>query len=282
MFKMPNKAKKQYGLRSETMNSVTFAGIQMPCTLIAKDNLSIILDAIEDLKDHKQTVYLVTPEAALTGYQNYYSKDQIEEMLAEIADCCNRNNAGCFVGTAYFYNDKVYNGSVIISTDGKIIARRPKIYLIEHDNREGFSFAEKFEPVILPEVNIKTTVLICNDFWGGPLALEPSLPVLSIEKDEPHLLIHQTNGTRGSDKNIDKLYWKWHESHLEMISWYFDIPVISVDNLCGMTGNTEISHTSSPSNVFIKGNKIIDVPANAPCIFEHTFNLSELEFAGVE
>jgi len=65
------------------MKNVRFAGAQIPCSKILKNNVQTIKTAIDWAVDN-QVDYLITPEGSLSGYIKDFDVPELVDALTEI------------------------------------------------------------------------------------------------------------------------------------------------------------------------------------------------------
>ena len=244
---------------------IDFLGIQMNCTNDALANAKTISKAI---LDNPQVDYAVTPECALTGYNNTNLK-YFDQALEIVKDAVRSTKTSIFLGSIYEVNQgQLENTCLIINSIGEVVDYYSKSYIIPLDEKLGILPGKKACTMTLPEhPEIKCGIMICNDLWGSPMINAPTIPTLHATQGEANIFIHLTNGDRGLGKTHDKVYWDWHTAWLQMMSRYHMLPIISVDNSTAIDGSQYTGPTSSPSGAWILGRRIVEVPN----IGEHNF-----------
>ena len=239
----------------------------MDCT---NDSIKNAKHIAKSLYDNPECNYAITPECALSGYGKNCLNDSSDEALEIVLKASKETQTGLFLGTMTIGQD-VYNDCLIINNQGEIVNHQPKSQIIPYDTELGCKPAPMINPIQLPDhVGISAGVMICNDFWGGPIGGMPCIPQQYCKGGEVNILIHCTNGARGNGELIDQINWDWHNAWLQMISSIFRIVVISVDNSCHMKGESYYGRTSSPSGCWVAGEKI----AGAPEFGQHNFTVT--------
>lgn len=227
----------------------------MDCTSNSVRNANHIA---KSLYDNPKCDYAITPECALTGYGKNW-QEHYDEALEIVLNASRETQTGLFLGTIS-KRQHVFNDCLIINNQGKIVNNQPKSQIIPWDKALGCNPAPMTTPIQLPDhPSVTAGVMICNDFWGGPMGGMPCLPRQYCIEGAANILIHCTNGDRGNGELIDQICWDWHTAWLQMVSSFFRIPVISVDNSCHMKGEPYGGRTASPSGCWVSGEKIAGV-----------------------
>ena len=105
---------------------------------------------------------VVFPECALTGYfDDAYMRALSPETLVaaeqKVAEACQKFDIYAVLGTPHREQDKLFNSAVVISPQGKILARYNKIQLAESWPAAGKDL------VVVPIDGIPTSIIICHD-----------------------------------------------------------------------------------------------------------------------
>ena len=248
-------------------DDLKFLGIQMDCT---SDSFRNATHIAKSLYDNPNCDYAITPECALSGYHKNCLNESSDEALEIVLAALKETRTGLFLGTMS-RGEHAYNDCLIINNQGEIVTHQPKSQNIPYDTELGCESAPMTNPVQLPDhPGISAGVMVCNDFWGGPLGGMPCLPQQYCKDGNVNILIHCTNGARGNGELIDQINWDWHTAWLQQISSIFRVTVISVDNSCHMNGEPYNGRTSSPSGCWVAGEKIAGVPE----IGQHNFTVT--------
>jgi len=273
-----------------------FAGAQIPVTTNISENVSTIKKAI-DYAIENQCDYLVTPEGSLSGYSHgglaathfgidpFHNFDELKAGLSEIEEYA-KGKVGLCLGT--LWKEKERFGEVgrnqirFYTKDGELRGTTNKTYCInpqdlpflEHDiEKEGIKCWA------LGDNSFKFNVvgLICNDMWGHSWSGGKTIVWTAYQnfnmnnRNECQLFIHSTNGGRGGDPKLDKLFNDWHNSLLTMLSHLGRTPIITVDNSIHMNGDPYEGETSSESGVIINGEWKTKVPRYGTQYFHYDF-----------
>lgn len=268
--------------------TLTFAGAQIPVSYDMTKNVETLKRAI-DYAESVNADYLTTPEGALTGYiPDFDSRDgrteqDCIEALKEVVEYSSSKNIGLFLGTMWLETEP----------DG-VVTRRNEIRVydkdgnyINHVNKTLPNFryegdvapSQGYNPVWLPEApTLHILCLICNDMWGSVIEKGPCVPVIG-EENGCHLIIHATNALKVHENPIHgKVFEKWHNAWLEMMSLYTKTPIITCDSSYEMTGEEYNGPTASQSGVVSHGEWKTDVPRIGEQYFVQTFDLVKLLF----
>jgi predicted amidohydrolase len=213
--------------------SVRFAGAQIPVTRDIPTNIESIKEAI-DYAANVKADYVVTPEAALSGYYREFCEspeDQHNLITAEseVISYAKEKKIGLCLGTLWMENEEAgqikRNQMRYFNKFGSLLGTYNKIQTIKTDNVIPGVVSEPLignEELFIPGNNGHPTVelstakgsfdvstLICNDMYGenqyGTAIARRSLFSLKNRKDPVELVIHPTFGFRG-DELCDPLF----------------------------------------------------------------------------
>jgi predicted amidohydrolase len=261
--------------------TVRFGGAQIPCSNVLEKNIETIKKAIDWAVDN-QVDYLITPEGSLSGYYKDFDTPELVKGLAEIEKYAANKVALC-LGTMWveqegesnvkrnqirFYNK---NGTYNTAIDKTIVT--------PHDGILGIIPASNFYVVSLEDCVDNTDskliagAFICNDLYGR--SNYPDLTRMAYHNGA-HIFLHSTNADRGVGKLYDQIMDDWHTAHFQMISYLSGIPVITVDNCCGMAGEEWSGPTSSQSGILIGGEWVVKVPRYGTHHFYYDLSLENL------
>ena len=267
--------------------TVRFAGAQLACTPYVQANVLEIRKAIDWAADNNVD-YLVTPEAALSGYTaNFSSKfNRIKDALTEIEQYAASKQVGLCLGT--IWDEQEHQGIVrrnqirFYSKTGIFLGAINKHYTIEYDCGIGVKSDPRKWLIPLPAYDkiIPIGAVICVDMYG--VDGEPGIPWM-LHRMGAKVIIHCTNGTRNrpptnglSTELSDKISNDWHDVVLRRTSFLTRNPIVTVDN-CNMDDGTEYhGNTSSESGVLIDGSWVTSVPRTDTQYFYYDFNLDDI------
>jgi len=279
-----------------TQIPIRIAGAQIPVTPSVNDNVVTIKKAIDYAFENKCD-YLVTPEAALSGYDHggvaamdaginpFDHLPDLKGGLVEVEEYA-KGKVGLCLGTLWkeeerfgnigrnqirFYNKK---GQLIGVTNKTYCINPQDLCFMEHDmEKEGV----RCWALGNDSFKFNAVGLVCNDMWGHGWSGGQMIPWAAKQnfnmngRNECQILIHATNGFRGNDKKMEELFDKWHHSHLTMLSWISEIPIITVDNCYHMDGTFYDGPTSSESGVVVRGEFVTKIPRTGTQYFYHDF-----------
>mgnify|MGYP001574293484 CR=1 FL=1 len=244
---------------------IRLAGAQLP----ASDNLD---KNVEDIKDailwasQNNVNYLLTPEGSLSGYFpgfEVYDGRTIQDLVTakdEIVKYASHRGVGLCLGTMWCEPDKDFveghrkeNQIRFYSKDGTFLGSTNKTFTIPEYDQTVRSEELTIIDLDYNDKVIKSSGLICNDFWGGPLDNSLSLPNVVKEQYNAQVIFHATNGFKGELPNYDEITNAWHEGNLRMLSYTTQIPIITVDSCYKMNGKPYDGPTSSQSGILLNG-----------------------------
>lgn len=264
------------------MKNVRFAGAQIPCSKILKNNVQTIKTAIDWAVDN-QVDYLITPEGSLSGYIKDFDVPELVDALTEIEQYA-ANKVGLCLGTLWTENENDIgvrrNQIRFYSKDGILNRTVDKTIITPYDVMLGI--APSSEHIIVPfldeqldlhDIPLIAGAFICADFYGKKEY--PDLTRMSFN-DGAHIFLHATNAERDVGRMYDSVMSDWHNAHLRNISYLAGIPVISVDNSIKMDGTEWNGPTSSQSGVLIGGEWVVTVPRVGTHYFYYDFPLDKL------
>ena len=268
------------------METITFAGAQIPVSYDYKKNVTTIKKAI-DYAESVNAHYLVTPEGSLTGFITDFdtrdgrTEQDLIDALNEVVDYASSKNVGLFLGTMWLQEE---NGEKVRRTQIRVYSRDGKY--IDHTNKtlimpeyENVKPNDYIRPVFIPEMpGIAILCLMCNDMWGCIIDNGPCIPKIALEY-EWNLMIHSTNGLRNPpNPHHDDIFGDWHNAWLKMMSLHTRIPIITCDNSIYMHGEDYNGPTSSESGVISDGIWRTNVPRTGTQYFHYTFSIPRLAF----
>lgn len=267
------------------MQSIRYAGAQIPCTDDLNRNIEEIKKAITWASDNNVD-YILTPEGSLSGYfpgfetYNGRTLDDLYAAEKEVVEYAINLGVGLCLGTMWCEDDTRFtegyrreNQIRFYSKDGLFLGSTNKHYAIpEYD---GTAASDDINIIYMPE-KIKAAGLLCNDFWGGSLE-GGNLPIHVAEHLGAHIIFHATNGYRGEKTHYDEITNIWHEGNLRMVSYSTGIPIITVDNCYMMDGKEYHGPTSSTSGILLNGIWQVKAPRTGTQYFYYDINLLKLQ-----
>lgn len=265
------------------MNTIRFAGAQIPCSSDLNKNVETLKKALDWAFDNSID-YLVTPEGSLTGYipdfdtKNRRTFKDVQDAADIVTEYARSKNIGLFLGTLWIENRNEKNQREdqirYYDKSGKFSGSHTKMYRADYENTEP-NFPVDNMIVSDKGGNLNALGMICNDFWGGPMYRMMALPLLA-EDLMSHIIVHSTNGFRGEEPEYDQIMNVWHEGNLRMFSFYLGIPILTVDN-CWLTNGDEYQGpTSSQSGVLIHGDWVVKAPRTGTQYFYYDFDFDRL------
>lgn len=260
------------------MDLLRLAGAQIPCSDNLQSNVKTIKEAI-DWASENNVDYIVTPEGSLSGFiTDFDTRDRtpedLEESLHTVVNYAASKKIGLFLGTMYIDAGIRRNQIRVYDKTGQHIDNFNKTYIMP--NYEYVEPENKIKLITLPEApDVHIAGLLCNDMWGNVLEDSPvCLPKLA--KDfGAKLIIHSTNGLRGTNDMYDHLFKDWHAAWLKVMS-YFNLPILTVDNSIEMDGNFVEHVTASESGFISDGVWKTTVPRKGTQYFYYDISILRL------
>jgi predicted amidohydrolase len=268
------------------MVDIRFAGAQLPASEDLSKNVTDIKDAI-DWAGKNAVDYLLTPEGSLSGYfpgfDTYKGRtaQDLYDAAKEVVECAVENNVSLCLGTMWCETDDRFpegyrkeNQIRFYSNFGTFLGSTNKSYTIpEYDQTMR---SDAINIVSIHDDTINAAGLVCNDFWGGPLSKNLSLPIHVVEDLNAQVIFHATNGFKGELPNYDEITNAWHEGNLRMLSFSTGVPIITVDSCYKMNGFPYEGNTSSQSGILLSGMWKVKAPRTGIQYFYHDFDHSAL------
>lgn len=207
-------------------STVRFAGAQIPVTKQVSRNIIEIKEAI-DYAAEVEADYLVTPEAALSGYYEDFmnTQEQYQELLAaehEVVTYARSKSVGLCLGTLFMNTEEhgqlKRNQIRFFDKEGNFISAYNKIQTISQDNvvpgvfcnvntKQTENHLWTGHPIVELKkdqfTTFETSALICNDMYGedseGQAIARRALYQLRSCEDPLTFIIHPTFGLRGTE-----------------------------------------------------------------------------------
>ena len=206
--------------------NVRFAGAQIPVTFDVAENVKTIKEAI-DWAAENNVDYLLTPEAALSGYyptfmetpEQYQTLQQGEQ---EVVSHAKDNGIGLCLGTLFLNNEE--HGSIkrnqvrFYNKSGDFVGAYNKVMTIAVDNvvpgemlnaNQGATAESEWTGHPITELgsdsdtSFEVSTLICNDMYGenkkGESLARSVLFQLRNNWSPIDLILHPTYGLRGTE-----------------------------------------------------------------------------------
>jgi predicted amidohydrolase len=261
--------------------TIRFGGAQIPVTTDALKNTNTIKKAI-DWASENCVDYLVTPEAALSGYTKEFADDpeKLSNCLEDVVKYAGSKSVGLCLGTLWFNNNKhrstIHNQIRCYDKKGKFIGDIDKCVLTPYDVKIGVKEWETVTGVLLPYDNYVIPIggVICADLYGHNSSQGGLCEKLWHAGAK--VFIHPTNALRGKSSTDDEIESMWVESWIRRGSRQL-LPFFVVDNCLDMEGNESYTGpTLTQSGVCIKG--IWEVKCNrfGTEYFYYDFDLDEI------
>ena len=263
------------------------AGAQIPVTPDIQRNVSTIKTAIDWAADNNVD-YLVTPEAALSGYAIDLDTqiDELSTALTEIEQYAASKKVGLCLGTLWVetYNAQASppinlkkNQIRYYTKNGQFIGASCKSVMTHLDTKLGIDPHTSLVGVALPvgdDKFIPTAGLICADLygWGGA---QGGLPQ-QYHDIGVKLFIHATNAERNVDPFKEEIEQIWLEGWLRRMSLLQNCPVVVVDNCFTMDGAEYNGMTMTQSGMLIAGKWVKTVERYGTQYFYYDLPIDDL------
>jgi predicted amidohydrolase len=146
---------------SKSVKTIRVAAVQMRSTRDLESNVLKIDAYLASCAEDGSRV-AVFPECALTGYfdddfMRAITAEQLEEALQRVAASCRKHNLYAIVGTPTRDGERLYNSAVVITPQGKILARYHKIQLAEKWPTAGD------ELLVFKVDGVPASIIVCHD-----------------------------------------------------------------------------------------------------------------------
>jgi|TARA_A100000164_G_scaffold359461_1_gene372145 hypothetical protein len=211
--------------------TVRFAGAQIPVTRDINTNVKEIKEAIDYAKEVNAD-FLVTPEAALSGYYEEFMEtaeqyQNLQQGEHEVVSYARENDIGLCLGTLFLNNEDLgqikRNQIRFYNKSGDFVGAYNKIQTIHMDKVVPGNFKDPGvgatenddwggHPIVMLKKDantaFETSALICNDMYGenlkGEAIARRVLYQLRTCENPLSFIIHPTYGLRG-DEVIDNI-----------------------------------------------------------------------------
>jgi predicted amidohydrolase len=146
---------------SKNTAQLRVAAVQMRSSRDLDSNVAKIEDYLRRCATDGVKV-VVFPECALTGYfddayMQGFSSEQLERAERKLAESCRKHGVYAMVGTPHRSGNRLYNSAVVITPQGKILARYHKVQLAE-------SWPAAGDELIVFEIDgVPASIIICHD-----------------------------------------------------------------------------------------------------------------------
>tara|TARA_B100000945_G_scaffold194458_1_gene156200 strand:+ start:908 stop:1846 length:939 start_codon:yes stop_codon:yes gene_type:complete len=272
-------------------NTIRIAGAQIPVSTDIQFNKREILKALDWAKENKVD-HLLTPEAALSGYEPeclWENRAELLEALSEIEDYLKGFDIIFHLGTLFTEPEQKGHlnrnqirhyeardgGCYVFSTTTKIACVGADDFVVPGDEINVFKLPHRIDR------EYKMANLICNDMWEWDGNNHLNYKMAS--EVQPDIILHSTNGvkftsdmTKGEDVSDDIKYHPfflrdtfdaWHDCHMRMTAIQCCATILSADSCVPWFWNPkdgdpiDLCKTSSPSGVINPlGITVKDVP----------------------
>ena len=258
------------------------AGAQIPVRKEVEKNFAEICKAIDYASENK-CEFLVTPEAALSGYEparwNLNTCKETEEALPKLVDYAVKKNVGLVLGTLWleekdnpaygFTGGLVRNQQRFYDKTGNLLGVYNKVYTADYDT-DMTGPGEDNQPIELldGDEKIKVMGMICNDMWGSYYEGKKHLARRAKEKYDVDVILQSSNTGKDGTDDTGKIFFDFHYQCLKFSEFAVVVPILNVDSVNHIDGR-EYNHTGSPSGVFA-GDEYL-VPPTGTQYFYHEF-----------
>ena len=269
------------------MTKIRLAGAQIACTDILEQNIDNIKSAVK-WASQNNVDYILTPEGSLSGYfpgWDTYKGRTLQDIFdaeKEVTEYAKELGVGLCLGTMWAEEDDRFpqgyrkeNQIRFYSKTGNFLGSTNKHHTITSYDQTVPSDLNLIDMEDSRQ-NFWAAGLVCNDFWGGPLRGQPSLPIYVTDELHAQVIFHATNGFRGELPNYDDITDAWHEGNLRMLSYTCGIPIITVDNIYKMNGKMYHGKTSSTSGILLNGMWLVKAPRTGTRYFYYDFDHSDI------
>ena len=235
------------------------AGAQIPVSAInIQRNKKEIIDALDWAAENKAD-HLLTPEAALSGWSNYWLNDvqEVKDALTEVEEHQKKVGVGLHLGTLFQEKEQygVINRNQIrhYSASGEFMGATNKTQVVHQWESALGRNPEVDRITIFPmddNKNIPAAGMICNDMFGGIGDDHSSIAKDYGDQGIP-MVFHATNGRSVSEDDYEyTLFDQWHDAHFRMNSRLANLTILTVDSCTPWTwdGEDEDAITQYPTS----------------------------------
>lgn len=229
-----------------------FTACQLPVTKNINDNLSVIIDMLDNTKD---TDWLLTPEGSLSGYcfnviheGNESQKQDYFKALTELETYLTKNKRNIALGTGHWEQDGFPYNQIRYYYHGQLITAYNKQLLTRTDQGLGeyyYYLAGHKNTIIEIDRDFAVAGLLCNDAWAFPGASPDGNPYLWRELKECKAVFVASNCSIDS---YNQVVFDWHDSHLRMWAMLNQQYVVSSTATTDMMGGN-IEQVQAPAGI---------------------------------
>jgi predicted amidohydrolase len=251
-------------------------GAQIPCTTNLAKNIETIKAAIDWAADN-EVDYIITPEAALTGYITNFDTingrtfEDVRAAEQELIEYVKEKQTGLILGTMWIDDDGTRrNQQRYYNLAGTLIGTVCKTYPVDFEAVVAPTELQ-FVMLHIPHTTtlVKTLGMICNDLWGRGYNYDCIANRARLAGAE--LIIHSTNAMRGANSLEDDVLNDWSNANLRFMSWATVKAIVTVDNSIKHDGTDWNGYTASESGVVMQGTWRTEVPRKGTQYFHHDF-----------
>lgn len=137
------------------------AAVQMRSTRDLDQNIGKIKESLAKCAKEGARV-VVFPECALTGYfdnafMQTFTAEQLANAERQVSEACREHNVYAVLGTPTREGDRLYNSAVVITPEGKTLARYHKVQLAE-------SWPTAGNELLLFHIDgVPASIIVCHD-----------------------------------------------------------------------------------------------------------------------
>lgn len=220
---------------------IKFGGAQIPVGINIQANKKEIFKAIDWAKENEVN-HLLTPEAALSGWENSWVErlDELKDALKEVEEYQKKSGIYLHLGTNFVEPEmkgNIFRNEIRhYDPDGVLRGSTYKTLTVDMEAALGRDpHLDAFTFIDLVRSDEKQCIgagLICNDMWGygeDPVS-NKAITTLYKELGGIDVIFHATNGAKTDHENTSWLVFeKWHDAFLRMSAWNTMIPILTVD-----------------------------------------------------
>jgi len=254
-------------------SKIIVGGCRIPVTTNIADNLSEIKKAIDWAAENSVDI-LSTPECALSGYMWRPDSEEdprvteLDSAIKEISEYSKEKKVDLVLGTAWYDKEKRWTNMQAFIINGKCEHTHRKYVLI---TKEMDFYHPGTMPTTYEYKGCKIAGLICNDFWSNPMIWPGSSAVMLDDLARLGTNILFVSSYVPKEPGPNRLFYKWHETCIEMYSAYGIWNTVICDTTTAIDGTLYDGESCVPCGVCDYATQWLTVPGSGTAYFKTGF-----------